>query len=283
MRKSNPSAAPESVVPCASPRHADLHHTSGAVVNSCGPEKPCPHCGRDLPYSSFWRLKHSKTGRASWCKGCIRARHPERYLGRVRLRLCEERGGVGAYRIVQRAVAGGRLRAPGACSHCGIPNVRLHAHHDDYSRPLDVRWLCSKCHVAEHQYNTDGPDPERRAPLERDYCPICGSPHLNLKTECGDPSNPIPETPGRAEPEMRPEMIPDPEREPPEQFPMEVLDSLTYREREVMKLRWGLGKDGYTYTLKEVARRFKMTREGIRQIQVRASRKLRELMKPETE
>ena len=49
-----------------------------------------------------------------------------------------------------------------------------------------------------------------------------------------------------------------------------VLKSLTYREREIIKLRYGLG-DGYTYTLEEVGRIFKVTRERVRQIEAKAS------------
>jgi RNA polymerase primary sigma factor len=53
----------------------------------------------------------------------------------------------------------------------------------------------------------------------------------------------------------------------------QVLDTLTYREREIMKLRYGIG-GGYTYTLEEVGKRFKVTRERVRQIEAKALRKL---------
>jgi len=53
----------------------------------------------------------------------------------------------------------------------------------------------------------------------------------------------------------------------------QVLSTLTYREREIIKLRYGLG-DGYTYTLEEVGRKFKVTRERVRQIEAKALRKL---------
>jgi RNA polymerase primary sigma factor len=53
----------------------------------------------------------------------------------------------------------------------------------------------------------------------------------------------------------------------------EVLSTLSYREREVIKLRYGLG-DGYSYTLVEVAHVFRLTRERIRQIEQKAIRKL---------
>ncbi|HZN56600.1 MAG TPA: RNA polymerase sigma factor RpoD, partial [Planctomycetota bacterium] len=53
----------------------------------------------------------------------------------------------------------------------------------------------------------------------------------------------------------------------------QVLNTLTYREREIIKLRYGLG-DGYTYTLEEVGKIFRVTRERVRQIEAKAVRKL---------
>jgi len=53
----------------------------------------------------------------------------------------------------------------------------------------------------------------------------------------------------------------------------EVLKTLTYREREILKLRYGIG-DGYTYTLEEVGKIFKVTRERVRQVEAKAIRKL---------
>jgi ribosomal protein S27AE len=49
---------------------------------------------------------------------------------------------------VGKAVNAGRLvKQP--CESCG--NVKAQAHHDDYSKPLEVRWLCTPCHAAEHR------------------------------------------------------------------------------------------------------------------------------------
>jgi RNA polymerase primary sigma factor len=53
----------------------------------------------------------------------------------------------------------------------------------------------------------------------------------------------------------------------------QVLGTLTYREREIVKLRYGLG-DGQTYTLEEVGKMFNVTRERVRQIEAKAVRKL---------
>ena len=54
-----------------------------------------------------------------------------------------------------------------------------------------------------------------------------------------------------------------------------VLKTLSYREREIIKLRYGLG-DGYSYTLEEVGHIFKVTRERILQIEAKAVRKLQQ-------
>lgn len=55
----------------------------------------------------------------------------------------------------------------------------------------------------------------------------------------------------------------------------DVLETLSYREREIIKLRYGLG-DGYSYTLEEVGHIFNVTRERIRQIEAKAVRKLQQ-------
>jgi RNA polymerase primary sigma factor len=59
-----------------------------------------------------------------------------------------------------------------------------------------------------------------------------------------------------------------------------LLKTLTYREREIIRLRYGLG-DGYTYTLEEVGRIFKVTRERVRQIEAKAVHKLQHPVRSE--
>jgi hypothetical protein len=61
-------------------------------------------------------------------------KHPDRYRARQMLRC---------------AVKSGKVARPANCSRCGrecIPD----AHHPDYSKPLEVDWLCGDCHRAEH-------------------------------------------------------------------------------------------------------------------------------------
>jgi len=52
-----------------------------------------------------------------------------------------------AHKAVEWALASKTLEKK-PCDVCGETSV--HAHHDDYSKPLDVRWLCPRCHKAEH-------------------------------------------------------------------------------------------------------------------------------------
>jgi RNA polymerase primary sigma factor len=53
-----------------------------------------------------------------------------------------------------------------------------------------------------------------------------------------------------------------------------AFKKLTYRERETIKLRFGIDGDGYRYTLEETARIFRCTRERIRQIEINAMTRL---------
>ncbi|MCA9246378.1 MAG: sigma-70 family RNA polymerase sigma factor [Planctomycetales bacterium] len=55
----------------------------------------------------------------------------------------------------------------------------------------------------------------------------------------------------------------------------EVMSHLSYREREILRLRYGLA-DGYSYTLEEVGKIFSVTRERVRQIESKAVRKLQQ-------
>ena len=58
-----------------------------------------------------------------------------------------------ANHLVTRAVRNGELIRPKTCSACGGNNraLPMHGHHDDYTKPLDVIWLCAKCHTERHR------------------------------------------------------------------------------------------------------------------------------------
>ena len=61
-----------------------------------------------------------------------------------------------AYGEMSKAKRRGELSPPDKCAGCGASRsqhgFRLQAHHADYSKPLDVRWLCPACHRAVHTY-----------------------------------------------------------------------------------------------------------------------------------
>lgn len=49
------------------------------------------------------------------------------------------------------AVRSGRLSRPRSCGRCGRVTPKIHGHHPDYDRPLEVLWLCVRCHADEHR------------------------------------------------------------------------------------------------------------------------------------
>ncbi len=97
-----------------------------------------------------------------------RANNPERVLARKIYTQTEvgklaKKRAMGAYRkrypmkyashiIVSNAVRDGRLIPQTFCSCCKSTE-KIEGHHDDYTKPLEVRWLCEKCHKQWHREN----------------------------------------------------------------------------------------------------------------------------------
>lgn len=50
------------------------------------------------------------------------------------------------------AIRDKKIKRPESCENCSATG-KIHGHHDDYSKPYDVRWLCVKCHTAWHKVN----------------------------------------------------------------------------------------------------------------------------------
>ena len=158
-------------------------------MNQAAPLKQCFKCGDLLPHSEFYRYTGKISGK---CKSCTcrdvrenRKRNRDHYLqydrnramrpDRVAMRekyANSERGKPIVNRIkyrwiernpiksrasnaVSNAVRDGRLFKPSACESCGATG-RIHGHHCDYSKPLDVMWLCPACHKQWHHKNGEG-------------------------------------------------------------------------------------------------------------------------------
>lgn len=57
-----------------------------------------------------------------------------------------------AHVLLGNAVRRGEIKKPECCPQCGQfkPSRQIHAHHEDYSKPLEVVWMCAMCHVEHH-------------------------------------------------------------------------------------------------------------------------------------
>ncbi len=58
-----------------------------------------------------------------------------------------------ARELIKRAIRSGTVIRMSSCSNCDNKNPE--AHHDDYTKPFDVRWLCKRCHMQLHHLKDD--------------------------------------------------------------------------------------------------------------------------------
>lgn len=133
--------------------------------------KICFKCKKRKPITSFYKHSQMKDGVLGKCKKCTkkdvsdnyhanreyyaeyekkRFQNPDRKakaLEYQKKRRAKNPGKYKAQTAVSNAVRDGRLLKE-ACENCG--NIKSQAHHDDYRKPLEVRWLCRKCHLEHH-------------------------------------------------------------------------------------------------------------------------------------
>lgn len=103
--------------------------------------KVCMGCGQTKPLDDYYRNKGGLAGRQSRCKPCFKKQilAPTNYRERQNAR-----------HAVRYAIQTGKMVRPDTCSACGS-FCNAHAHHDDYTKRLDVRWLCKPCHEEVHR------------------------------------------------------------------------------------------------------------------------------------
>lgn len=150
-------------------------------------EKRCFKCGRILPIEMFYAHSKMADGHLNKCKDCTkegvrknrsnkikyyrdydksRASDEKRVASTRRYRSSDKAKAAhvkrnaryrernsekyNAHKKLTAAVDCGRITRPTKCSDCGSFG-KVEAHHEDYSRPLDVLWLCGPCHRLRHR------------------------------------------------------------------------------------------------------------------------------------
>lgn len=133
-------------------------------------EKRCPTCGVTKPASEFYPDKHTRDRLNCYCKPCAKtkglrwrnanldkaraasrawhAAHPEETQANLKKTKAKAPWKQNARVRVHRAIKAGLL-SPAPCEVCGA--AKAQAHHDDYSKPLEVRWLCHPHHMERHR------------------------------------------------------------------------------------------------------------------------------------
>lgn len=134
--------------------------------------KTCFKCGLPKDRSEFYKHPQMADGLLGKCKECAKTDVSANYHAKRGVKAAYERMRQAtphrrelqslyaarrlernpekaiAWRSVSNAIRDGRL-AKKPCESCGTTH-RVQAHHDDYSRPLDVRWLCFRHHLEHH-------------------------------------------------------------------------------------------------------------------------------------
>jgi hypothetical protein len=135
--------------------------------------KPCSSCKEILPLTMFCKFKRSKDGLHYYCRPCKSEhskreykKHREDYFRRciawrttengkksMRNSYVKQRGSMPekykARYLLNAAVRQGVILKPGSCTICGSV-AKLAAHHEDYTKPLQVEWMCYPCHTSHH-------------------------------------------------------------------------------------------------------------------------------------
>ncbi len=137
--------------------------------------KFCSRCHTEKHESEFQVRRASHDGLTAACKECLsiydksRANQPKRIAARnayfvtpegrkshelsIRKFITNNPLKRKAHCHISNALRDGKVIKPPRCQLCNV-QCRPEAHHCDYSKPLEIMWLCKKCHVAWHKRNT---------------------------------------------------------------------------------------------------------------------------------
>jgi hypothetical protein len=138
---------------CKKLKSLDEFYFSGS--SSDGLDYACKSCKRAYEQTEKGRASRRKykqsekgqAGRKKWEQSEVgkvshragSAKYHKRYPDRRKAR-----------QVAGSAIKSGRLTKPNNCSNCN-ESTKIEAHHPDYSKPLEVVWLCVTCHIEEHR------------------------------------------------------------------------------------------------------------------------------------
>jgi hypothetical protein len=133
-------------------------------------KKICPQCHISKPIDDFRNSNHYTDGKSCWCKDCDNKASSERYYKNRKEALAKMKDYYEknkqkcidkTYLTIKRhpkkwkarchlrdAVRVGKIKKQ-PCEICG--EIKVEAHHDNYNKPFDVRWLCKDCHHKLHR------------------------------------------------------------------------------------------------------------------------------------
>lgn len=151
--------------------------------------KSCRMCNEEKPLFEFYKNSQMKDGHINNCKAChnkrsigwtkankerVNANNRERAkredvkekrkkiytsdVNREKQRLAVQRYRLRkpfvdiAHRAIRFALEKKEISRPSNCSACDATG-KIEAHHDDYSKPMQIRWLCKGCHETWHRFN----------------------------------------------------------------------------------------------------------------------------------
>ena len=133
--------------------------------------KICNKCGAEKVAVDFVKDHRIKSGLGGWCKDCAQQYHrryqqsdrgkeahkkaQRKFKRSKKGRATQQRKDVKyrtkypekikARHVVSHAIRDGKLKRPSTCEFCKEKRF-VHGHHEDYSKPLDITWLCRECH-----------------------------------------------------------------------------------------------------------------------------------------
>lgn len=138
--------------------------------------KHCKKCGENKPLSEYYSKINTLDGTVNTCKECTKTAVKARRRAEPKVQEYDRLRGnrqskeylVGyrekypnkykAHNKVNNSLRDGKIEKPDSCSCCGS-TFSIVAHHDDYLKPLDIRWLCQLCHKRWHSEHGEALNP----------------------------------------------------------------------------------------------------------------------------